>query len=139
MCGICLVLNIPVDNHLFNFDFFKSYRNIEHQHEPLNKHIIKNKLLLSNRFVPAFVKKLIGNRGPDQLKMTLIDMFKTVYKEIHLPSENDQYRIEKGTALGIQSTLHLRGHKIYAPTTPGSFFLYNGQIWDTGSLNPIDV
>ena len=44
------------------------------------KHIIHNKLLLNNHFVPSFVCNLIGNRGPDHIKITEIDMYKTLHK-----------------------------------------------------------
>ena len=66
-------------------------------------------------------------------------MYKTLYKEakINIHGE-EEYKVPKGMAIAIQSTLHLRGNQIYHPTTPGSYFMYNGQIWDTGSLQPID-
>lgn len=139
MCGICFVLNIPIQNHLFNFNFFSAYNpSSQHENLPLNKHILQNKLSLSNHFVPSFVCNLIGKRGPDHVKVTEIDMYKTLYKEakinIHMEEE---YKVPKNTALAIQSTLHLRGEHIYHPNVPGSFFLYNGEIWDTGSLEPI--
>jgi hypothetical protein len=128
MCGICFVLNIPVHNHLFNFNFFSAY-NASNQQEflPLNKHIIHNKLLLSNHFVPKFVCGLIGKRGPDHIKVTEIDMYKTLHKEAKINLElEEEFKVPKNSAIAIQSTLHLRGSEIYHPTTPGSFFLYNG-------------
>lgn len=27
---------------------------------------------------------------------------------------------------------------MYLPRIPGSHFLYNGEVWDTGSLEPIE-
>lgn len=128
MCGICFVLNIPVENHSFNFNFFSAYNPSTQENLPLNKHIVQNKLLLSNHFVPSFVCNLIGNRGPDHIKITEIDMYKTLYKEAKLNLNNHEveYKVPKNMAIAIQSTLHLRGKHIYHPTSPGSFFLYNG-------------
>ena len=40
-------------------------------------------------------------------------------------------------AVGGQSVLHLRGKSSYVPNTPGSYFLFNGEVWDTGSRAPI--
>ena len=37
--------------------------------------------MLSNHFVPSFVCNLIAKRGPDHIKITEIDMYKTMYKE----------------------------------------------------------
>lgn len=38
----------------------------------------------------------------------------------------------------MQSILHLRGTESYYSNSPGSYYLYNGEIWDTGNLEPID-
>ena len=65
-----------------------------------------------------------------------IDMYKTNYKLITSKEESTQ--IEKGNALGVQSTLHLRGQNSYTPNTPGSYFLFNGEVWETGNLPAID-
>lgn len=78
---------------------------------------------------------LIAKRGPDHLKLTEIDMYKILYKEMKVNlNVEEEYKVPKGTGVAIQSTLHLRGNHIYHPTIPGSFFLYNGEIWDTGVL-----
>lgn len=53
-------------------------------------------------------------------------------------SKLKDYQLEEGCAIAVQSTLHLRGNHIYQPNKPGSFFLYNGEIWHTGNLQPIN-
>lgn len=47
MCGICLIMNIPIEQHHFNFSFFDSYNpSPEADLLPLNKHIQQFKLML---------------------------------------------------------------------------------------------
>lgn len=63
-------------------------------------------------------------------------MYKTNYQPIS--SKEHGNIIDKGNALGVQSTLHLRGFNSYTPETHGSYFLFNGEVWETGNLPPID-
>lgn len=60
-------------------------------------------------------------------------MYKTNYR---LTEESPP--IENGNAVGVQSTLHLRGLHSYTPDSPGSYFLFNGEVWETGSLPGVD-
>jgi hypothetical protein len=124
MCGICLVLSIPIDQHHFNFSFFAAYNpSPEEELLPLNQHIQHHKLLLPP---PSLAKlhRVLAQRGPNKMATHLIDTYKTNYHtapEAKMP--------EKGEALGIQATLHLRGLHSYTPDSPGSYFLFNGEVW----------
>jgi hypothetical protein len=62
-------------------------------------------------------------------------MYKTNYHPI---VQKEASVIDKGNALAVQSILHLRGAHSYVCDTPGSYFLFNGEIWETGNLPPID-
>jgi hypothetical protein len=133
MCGICLVLNIPIEQHHFSFSFFAPYNpSPEEEILPLNQHIQQHKLTLPQPVI-ADVMRSLAQRGPSKMAAHLIDMYKTNYHLLahpHMP--------EKGFALGVQSTLHLRGFHCYTPDSPGSYFLFNGEVWETGNLPPID-
>lgn len=137
MCGICLVLNIPIDNHHFSFCFFAPY-NPPPQVEllPLNKYIQHHKLQLPPPPSLGNMAHVLARRGPNETVAHSIDTYKTNYETCKLHQE--PLLIENGNAVGLQSILHLRGNYSYACQTPGSYFLYNGEIWDTGSLPPID-
>ena len=66
MCGICLVLNIPVDRHHFNYNFFQAYNPPpEAEILPLNKHIQQNKLLLPHPPELKPITEILGRRGPN--------------------------------------------------------------------------
>lgn len=54
-------------------------------------------------------------------------MYKTNYEVIDPKQEH--VVMEDGNALGVQSILHLRGNHPYVCQTPGSYFLFNGEIW----------
>lgn len=136
MCGICLILNIPIDQHHFNFNFFQFYNpSPESEVLPLNKHIQHYKLMLPDPPEISRVAHLLGRRGPDQLVAHHIDMYKTNYRVIE---KEGHVSIDKGNAVGVQSILHMRGEHSYTPDSPGSYFLFNGEIWETGNLPPID-
>ena len=66
MCGICLIVNIPVDQHHFNFSFFQPYHPPpEADLLPLNKHIQHNKLLLPNPPELKAIADILSKRGPN--------------------------------------------------------------------------
>ena len=84
----------------------------------------------------ADIKNILSRRGPNELVAHSIDMYKTnydVYKH-----GNEPLKIDNGNAVGIQSILHLRGSQSYVCQAPGSYFLFNGEIWGTGYLPAID-
>lgn len=66
MCGICLVLNIPIEQHHFNFSFFEPYNpppNTELL--PLNKHIQHFKLQLPPLPHLSTMHHILNRRGPN--------------------------------------------------------------------------
>ena len=137
MCGICLILNIPVDQHHFNFSFFEAYNPPPNSDPlPLNKHIQHHKLLLPPPPNLTDMKNILSRRGPNEIIAHEIDMYKTNYDVCK--QNKDALKIENGNAIGIQSILHLRGTQSYVCQAPGSYFLFNGEIWHTGNLSPID-
>jgi len=83
MCGICLILNIPIEQHHFNFNFFNAYNpSPEAQLLPLNKHIQQHQLMLPPPPNIAKISYTLDRRGPDQLIAHHIDMYKTNYNVI---------------------------------------------------------
>ena len=136
MCGICLILNLPINNHHFSWNFLEAYQpDADAQPLPLNEHILHHKLTMPppQGLLPA--PKVIASRGPHSTTAHRIDMFKTNYHQVD-PEQVSNY-VEPGMAVGVQSALHLRGKSSYVPSTPGSYFLFNGEMWDTGSLPPV--
>jgi hypothetical protein len=65
-------------------------------------------------------------------------MFKVVGEEVRIENMDHNLVVTEGLAYGFQSTLHLRGDGIYNPKQPASFFLYNGEVFDTGTLPPLE-
>lgn len=133
MCGICLVLSIPIDQHHFSFPFFAAYNPApEEELLPLNQHIQHHKLQLPPPDLTA-IRRALALRGPNKMVTHQIDMYKTNYHQV-----GEAQHLEKGNAIGVQTTLHLRGLHSYTPDSPGSYFLFNGEVWETGNLPPID-
>lgn len=113
MCGICLILNVAIDNHHFNFNFFHTYNPSPHADLlPLNKHIQQHQLILPPPPNIATIQNKLASRGPDMCVAHHIDMYKTNY---HLLDKQYSHEISKGDALGLQSILHLRGSHSYIP------------------------
>lgn len=137
MCGICFILGgAPIEKHNFeDFNFFNSY--VRNNNVKLNKHIIENKLMLPNCFEPQRAKDIISNRGPDHIAVSTVDMFKIVPEPIDVSKLEENMVPLEEKAISFQSVLHLRGDDMYVSKQPGSHFLYNGEIWDTGNLKPI--
>jgi hypothetical protein len=114
MCGICLVFNIPIDQHHFNFSFFHSYNpSSEAELLPLNQHIQSHKLQLPPPPDLCTIQRVLAQRGPNKVVAHQIDMYKTNFQVISAKDYDNH--IEKGNALGVQSTLHLRGFHSYTP------------------------
>jgi hypothetical protein len=81
MCGICLVLNIPIDQHHFNFNFFQTYNpSPQTQPLPLNKHIQFHNLVLPSPPDINKIERSLASRGPDRFVAHHIDMYKTNYQ-----------------------------------------------------------
>jgi asparagine synthetase B (glutamine-hydrolysing) len=138
MCGICFILGgLPISSHNFDsFPFFASY--LHNSTASLSQHIVESKLLLPHGFEADKIRERLCERGPDHFETTAVDMFKIATEQAHLENLEHNFVVEEGLAYGFQSTLHLRGDAIYKPSQPASFFLYNGEVFDTGTLPPVE-
>ena len=88
--------------------------------------------------MPDKVKLKVQERGPDCFISSKVDMFKVLSQELRIESLEQNHIPAKDDAFSFQSILHMRGDNMYVPDIPGSEFLFNGEIWHTGNLEPID-